>query len=77
MILYAVISTIGGFAREDAPAPHIIGIYTDERIAHQVQILASCGAVVKPIELDAISPGYLQSAEQLGFNIGLPETKSA
>lgn len=77
MTLYAVITTIGGFAREDAPVPHVIGIYSDETIANQVRILASCGAVVKPIELDAIAPGYLQSAEQMGFKIGATDTQSA
>lgn len=71
--LYAVIYTIGGYAREDASVPGIAGIYTDPEIAEYVRKAVSCfGSKVVPIDLDFIHPGHADHAKQL-FGIDLFE----
>ena len=70
--LYAVVQTIGGFAREDAPQAQCVGIYADKQVADQVKRLAGSGAAVQPIELDVVPPGFVQIAQQMGLSIGKP-----
>ena len=70
MKLFAVIYSVGGFAREDAATPSIAGIYSDEKIADTVRKAAGVGAKVVPVELDEIAPGYLDFAKQV-LNIDL------
>ena len=70
MELFAVIYTVGGFAREDAPNAAIAGIFTDEKIADIVCKTAGFGAKVVPVELDKVALGYISSAKEL-FNINL------
>lgn len=69
MKLYAVLGTIGGYAREDAPEANLVGIYTDPDVASQVSLAAS-GCRVEEITLDFIPPGYLKTAEAIGLPIG-------
>lgn len=72
MELFAVVTTLGGFAREDAARPDIVGVYSDETIANQVKTLYGFGAEVKPVSLNAIPAGLRRSAEQLGFSLQEP-----
>lgn len=72
--LHAVMRTIGGFAREDADRPDLVGVYSDPVVARQVQILVGGGAVVVPVEVDAVSTGLVESARQLGMTLGKPRT---
>lgn len=72
MHLFAVVTTVGGFAREDAPRPSVVGIYSDQAIANQVKTLAGFGAEVVPVALNAVPEGLRQSAEQLGFSLQEP-----
>lgn len=70
MELYAVIYTVGGFAREDSPNPAIAGIYTDDKIADIVRKAVGHGAIVTPIKLDQVAPGYINFAKEV-LNIDL------
>ena len=70
MKLFAVIYSIGGFAREDVATPSIAGIFSDEKIADTVRKAAGLGAKVLTVELDNIAPGYLDFAKQ-ALNIDL------
>lgn len=70
--LHVVVTTVGGFAREDAARPHCVGAYTDPVVAGQVRALSGPGAEVKTIEVDLIPPGLLEAAQQIGFEIGKP-----
>ena len=70
--LYAVVQTVGGFAREDAPQARCVGVYADKLVADQVKCLAGSGASVQPIELDVVPPGFVQSAQHFGIEFGKP-----
>jgi len=72
MKLFAVIYTVGGFAREDAPNASIAGIFTDDKIAEIVCKTAGFGAKVVPVNLDEVAKGYISSAKEL-FNIDLAQ----
>lgn len=68
--LHVVVSTVGGFAREDAARPRCVGVYTDPVVAGQVRTLAGPGTEVQTIEVDHIPPGLLEAAQHMGFEIG-------
>lgn len=72
MKIFAVIHTVGGFAREDAPTASIAGLYTDEKIADIVRKAAGVGAKVVPVNLDEVLPGYIDFAKQV-LNIDLAQ----
>lgn len=72
MDLFAVVTTVGGFAREDASRPSVVGIYSDRAIANQVKTLTGFGAEVVPVALNVVPEGLRRSAEQLGFSIQEP-----
>lgn len=72
MELFAVVTTVGGFAREDAPRPSVVGIYSDATIANQVKTLAGSGAEVVPVALNAVPEGLRRSAAEMGFALNEP-----
>lgn len=63
--LYAVIYTIGGYAREDASVAKVGGIYTNE-VDALVHALVVHGEVVE-VELDKMPVGILETAKQFGI----------
>lgn len=70
MKLFAVIHSVGGFLREDAPTPSIAGIFTDEKIADTVRKCVGLSAKVIPVNLDEVAPGYLNFANEV-LNVDL------
>lgn len=72
MELFAVVTTVGGFAREDAPRPSVVGVYSDPVIANQVKALSGFGTEVMPVSLNAVPEGLRQSAAQMGFVLKEP-----
>lgn len=68
MQLFAVLHSIGGFAREDSATPSIAGVYSDENIA--VIVARASNGFVKEITLDYIAPGYINFAQEV-LNIDL------
>lgn len=72
MIVHTVVKTIGGYAREDAPVAHVVGVYTDPVVANQVKLLTGDGATICSMELDTVSPGLTRTAEAMGMQIKLP-----
>lgn len=70
MKLFAVINTVGGFAREDAPNASIDGIFTDEKIAEIVRKASGSTAKVVQVTLDEVKPGYIDFAKHV-LNIDL------
>lgn len=69
--MFAVIKTIGGFAKEDAPVASLVGVFTEEKVANQVKSLAGGGSQVVPVALDTLPPGLIQSAQALGYQLVL------
>lgn len=72
MKVFAVVHTVGGFAREDAPNISVAGIFTDEKIADIVKKSAGVDAKVIPIIIDEVLPGYIDFAKQV-LNIDLKQ----
>lgn len=72
MTLHAVITTVGGYAREDAPVPSLVGVYRQEALAKQVATLSGHGSRVVAVQVDAVPAGLIQSAEAMGFTLSLP-----
>lgn len=70
MKLFAVIYTVGGFAREDAPNAAIAGIYTDEKVADIICKCVGYGAKVVSVTLDEIAAGHISFAKEV-LNIDL------
>lgn len=73
MTLPVVVSMVGGFAREDASTPSVVGAYTNPELAAKLAIIRGFGSVVLPVEVDVIPPGLLQDAEAM--KIALPPLK--
>lgn len=69
MMVFAVIKTIPGYAREDAERAHCIGVYSDEDTANKVKQSSGFGALVKQIELDTIPEGIRDFAKALGYKL--------
>lgn len=70
MELFAVIHTVGGFSREDAPNTAIAGIFTDLQIAETVRKAAGVNAKMVSVKLDDVAPGYIVFAKEV-LNIDL------
>lgn len=70
--LHIVVDQVGGFAREDASTPCVIGAYTNPKVAQQVKIIANSGASIHTVEINHVPEGYLRSAEQMGFGLRQP-----
>ena len=67
MDLHVVLKLEGGFAREDAPTPAIVGAFTDLKIAGQVRVLAGQGARLQTITVDQVPAHLIDSAKELGL----------
>lgn len=63
--LYVVHSTAGGFAREDASQSCVEGAYTDPAVARKVAAIS--GGKVAEVVVDAVPPGYVATAQEMGF----------
>jgi len=63
--VYAVVYSIGGYAREDASVPRVGGVYSHEEDA-RIHSKVVHGDVV-PVEIDVMPAGILESAKQLGM----------
>ena len=74
-VLFVVVGTVGGFAREDAPEPSLVGVYSQAHMAQRVSALAGPGHVVIENRLNEVSPGLTQQAESLGFGLRRPSRK--
>lgn len=74
--LYLVAGTIGGYAREDADEPTVYGVYSDPEVARKVKLCCSATRVFE-FTPDEISPGLVQTASQMGFNLSVPTTNQA
>lgn len=74
--LYVVVNMIGGYAREDAPVPVVVGSYENQRIANIVKLVAGSGATVHPVIVNEIPRGIKQSLEQMGISINNTEKAS-
>lgn len=72
MKLFAVINTVGGFAREDKPHASIDGIFTDEKIAEIVRKASGSTAKVVEVEVDQVKPGYIDFAKHV-LNVDLAQ----
>lgn len=70
MKLFAVINTVGGFAREDASNASIEGLFTDEQIAEIVRKACGSSAKVVEVQVDEVKPGYIDFAKHV-LNIDL------
>jgi hypothetical protein len=70
MKLYAVIYSVGGFAKEDVARPGIAGVYSNMEVAEAVKKAVGYGASVVPLVLDEIGKGYIQFAKEM-FNMDL------
>lgn len=66
-ILFAVLHTCGGYAREDAGHAEICGLFTDETVAKKVAMV--CSGRVVPVLLNDIKPGYAQTLEALSVKL--------
>lgn len=64
-IVYVVVYSIGGYAREDLPRPGCSGAYTKESDA-KIHARVMCGTVV-PVEVDYMPPGIVANAKELGM----------
>lgn len=71
-ILHIVVSTIGGYAREDAAQPFVVGAFTNQGVADAVRRVSGVHATVKAVEVDHIPEGLRQTMQALGIKI--PET---
>lgn len=71
MKLYAIVQSVGAYAKEDPAHASIAGIFTDEEIAKKVKLCVP-GSEIKEIELDKIQPGYYTTALEL-YNVDLKE----
>lgn len=69
MSLFAVVRTVGGFAREDAAEPSLVGVYSDPSVANDVCRLAGGDSRVVPFELDHINPGLRDTAHAYGVTL--------
>ena len=47
----------------------IAGVFTDPEVARKVRIAVGFGAVVTPIELNHIQPGFIHNLEALGMKL--------
>lgn len=65
--LHVVVAMSGGFAREDAPTPSLVGVYTDPDLAKKVALAYGFSATVTPVKVDHIMPGVLQNMQALGL----------
>lgn len=70
MKVYAVISTVGGFAHEDPDVATLHGVFTEYDPARITALIRS--AKVIPIELNNVFPGYRRMAEELGLKYPEP-----
>lgn len=64
-IMYVVLYSIGGYAREDADTIHCAGVFTDEKLA-TIAKRAVNGQIVEKV-VNQLEPGYLAHAKALGF----------
>jgi len=64
-VIHVVTTQIGGFAREDDPVTHVVGAYSSPALAELVRKACGYGAAVTTIELDAVPPGYVATAQEL------------
>lgn len=66
MKLFVVVKNIGGFARENAPIPKVVGAFTNHTDAQTLRAL--CHGEVQEIELDSVPPGYFCEAKIFNKN---------
>lgn len=62
MIIHVVHSTMGGYAREDAPVSTVYGAYTDVEVAKKMKLI--CSAAMTSLEVDFIPPGFQEILDQ-------------
>jgi len=65
--LHVVVGTVGGYAKEDAPNAHCVGIFTSAEVARKVKMLSGHGVSVETITVDAIPAGLIQQAQAMGM----------
>ena len=69
MGLYAVVSSVGGFSREDSSSATLIGAYSDPQNARVAAISSHSTVENNPIKVDEILKGYIEYAKH--FNVEL------
>ena len=70
-MLHVVITSVGGYAKDDQSKPTVIGAYTNPEVARLVRLCCGSRASVQPIEVDSISIGIREYARKL--NVELPK----
>lgn len=68
MELFAVVTMVGGFAREDAPSPSLVGVYDNPDLGERVRRVHGM-AQLFPVVLNTVSPGQRQAAQKLGLGL--------
>lgn len=69
MSVFAVVRTVGGYAREDAAEPALVGVYSDPDLAADICRLAGGNSRVVPFELDYINPDLRDTAHVFGITL--------
>lgn len=67
--VHIVVKTVGGYAREDASVPDVVGAYSDAIVAEKVRKLSGCDAKVVSVNLDSVPPGVLAFAKEIGITL--------
>lgn len=67
MQVHVVVTTTGGFAREDGASASALAAFTDPKVADQVRMLWGPSASVHPVEVDVIPKGVRDMAVALGL----------
>jgi len=65
MKLFVIAQLAPGYAREDRSTADALAVVGDKSLAERIRLLTPWGSEVVRLDLDAVSPGLMRSAEQI------------